>query len=51
MKPHVLRDPASRFDPYDFKSWSKTVSPVTVTVTVMSARHLVKRVKDRLTNK
>ena len=41
-KPHLLRDHKFGFDPYKHQTWQAHVKPVNVTVTVLSARHLIK---------
>ena len=44
-KPALLCDPRTMFDPYNHRSWNKTVSPVDVTITVLSGRSITKYIK------
>jgi phosphatidylinositol phospholipase C gamma-1 len=42
LKPAVMRDAGTHFNPYDSKTWADLEQPMTVTVKIISARHLVK---------
>ena len=42
VKPQALLDPALNFNPYVNSTWTRAVTPVTIKLRIMSARHLVK---------
>lgn len=42
LKPAALLDLSSEFDPFDTQTWTKRVSPITMKLRILSARHLVK---------
>jgi phosphatidylinositol phospholipase C gamma-1 len=42
LKPAALLDEEHKFDPYDSNTWTKRVSPITMKLRILSARHLVK---------
>lgn len=40
LKPQIMRQPS--FDPYDFSTYSQSVERLTLHITIISARHLIK---------